>query len=1146
MIPTPFLRPQFALLGAIACLGTLEAAVPVPNLSLGRLGQIPYVKESSVVEWTDGPLGSSKPVPENLTGVTLLAAGFNHVLAMKADGTVIGWGDGYAATTPPGIANAKGLACSSIGSAAILPDNAVTEWGNPQYLRYSILGNVTQVAGGLTHFVALRADRGVSVWGGSNRYGELNMPAGLQGNAIAIAAGSSHSLALKQDGSVVAWGRNHLNQCSVPSSLNGVRVKGIACGSYHSLALKEDGTVVAWGFNFDGQCSVPPGLANVREIHAGESHSVAVTHSGQAYFWGKPQTEKFPAFPRPKIETMAASGSQTFAAVEVPGLADFGNVAKGSKSHLTFVLGNNGDAAVQITSVSLVQPVAGFSVNNTAIPGGLLPGRTALFTASFAPTSDDPQTAVIRVKSNDPIRPEWDIVLAANGYQGKPSATNLGLTTQEDKPLNLQLAGTDLESDPLTFRLESTPPASVGIVTLSNPFTGQATFTPAKNFHGEASFTYVVNDGGSNSEPATVKIQVTPVNDFPVATYMPTTITVFTRGGSVPVHFRPPVFVDPEDGELTPVMTWRDGSQPFSSGTVMFPETHTIVAKATDSGGLTVSRSFMIHVMARYVPGIEVSAPGMSTTPPDTTFLEWNEAGFLNETPANQPFIKQISYGRDHAFALRNDGSLVGWGAAELGQLGAPPALWTSTVTKVACGLDHTVALTSAGKVIAWGPDTMALYVSSFGDCVDIAAGADFSMGLRGNGTLRMTEGGGSGNYSLYTKAATLTDVKAIAAGAYHALALKQDGSVFAWGRNTEGQTSVPSSALSGVVAIAAGPYHSMALKSNGTVVTWGRTPDGKPAPTITGSFSSISAGWYHNLGKRTSDGVLASWGRFTASGVALDPNLPGIGVPAEVAAAKVSVAAAGNGRSAAALALPPNVIDFGQVPLDGVLTRTITIRSILSQNLAIQSVERASGNTAFSVDTTGMSGSLGQNQSTSFTVKFDPQFLGASSAVIRVLSNDPNQSDIRIEVRAEGLLPAEYSAWAWAHGPFGTLEEPESILFKDGLANVVKFAFNLDPKRFDYRILTAGSGTAGLPSTSLEQSGGQRFLRVEYLRRKSGSVGYHVEHSSTLQGNYQEVTATPEIFPIDEIWERAVVRHPVDPEAVPKGFVRVRVSLEN
>ena len=71
-----------------------------------------------------------------------------------------------------------------------------------------------------------------------------------------------------------------------------------------------------------------------------------------------------------------------------------------------------------------------------------------------------------------------------------------------------------------------------------------------------------------------------------------------------------------------------------------------------------------------------------------------------------------------------------------------------------------------------------------------------------------------------------------IAAGGVHSLALRSDGTVWAWGRNSFGQLGdntntnrnvpVMVQGLSGVSAISAGDGHSLALKSDGTVWAWG------------------------------------------------------------------------------------------------------------------------------------------------------------------------------------------------------------------------------------------------------------------------------------------------------------------------------------
>ena len=70
-----------------------------------------------------------------------------------------------------------------------------------------------------------------------------------------------------------------------------------------------------------------------------------------------------------------------------------------------------------------------------------------------------------------------------------------------------------------------------------------------------------------------------------------------------------------------------------------------------------------------------------------------------------------------------------------------------------------------------------------------------------------------------------LSGVIAVAAGEYQSLALKQDGTVVAWGDNSYGQATV-AGGLSGVIAIASGAWHGLALKQDGTVVAWGSNVD--------------------------------------------------------------------------------------------------------------------------------------------------------------------------------------------------------------------------------------------------------------------------------------------------------------------------------
>jgi Regulator of chromosome condensation (RCC1) repeat len=144
------------------------------------------------------------------------------------------------------------------------------------------LSNVTAIAAGFRHSLALRNDGTVAVWG-DNTFGQLQAPPDLSGVA-AIAAGAYHSLALKADGSVVAWGFNNTGQTNVPGGLR--NVVAVAAGIFHSLALQADGRVIAWGDNTRGQTNVPAGLSNVVAIASGAFHCLALKADGMVTAWG--------------------------------------------------------------------------------------------------------------------------------------------------------------------------------------------------------------------------------------------------------------------------------------------------------------------------------------------------------------------------------------------------------------------------------------------------------------------------------------------------------------------------------------------------------------------------------------------------------------------------------------------------------------------------------------------------------------------------------------------------------------------------------------------------------------------------------------------------------------------------------------------
>ncbi|MBI3414848.1 MAG: immunoglobulin domain-containing protein [Verrucomicrobia bacterium] len=266
----------------------------VTAIAAGNGHTVALKSDGTVVAWGNNTYGQTN-VPAGLSGVTAIAAGGLHTVALKSDGTVVAWGyssDGET-NVPFGLSGVKAIAGGDYHTVALKNDGTVVTWGynlfgqttgtptptfpymataNPVTLNGQTLGAVTDIAAGAFHTVALKSDGTVVAWG-NNGSGQTTVPASLTG-VTAIAAGADYTVALKNDGTVVAWGLNGYGQATVPAGLSGVMT--IAAGYLHTVALKSDGTVVAWGYNGEGQTNVPAGLSGVTAIAAGQFYTVAL------------------------------------------------------------------------------------------------------------------------------------------------------------------------------------------------------------------------------------------------------------------------------------------------------------------------------------------------------------------------------------------------------------------------------------------------------------------------------------------------------------------------------------------------------------------------------------------------------------------------------------------------------------------------------------------------------------------------------------------------------------------------------------------------------------------------------------------------------------------------------------------------------
>ncbi|MBS7230291.1 T9SS type A sorting domain-containing protein [Flavobacterium psychroterrae] len=225
---------------------------------------------------------------------------------------------------------------------------------------------------------------------------------------------------------------------------------------------------------------------------------------------------------------------------------------------------------------------------------------------------------------------------------------------------------------------------------------------------------------------------------------------------------------------------------------------------------------------------------------------------------------KTIVPGNNHNIALKPDGTLWGWGNNTNGQIGdgtttsrnIPVNIGTANDWKlITAGWGHTVALKTDGSLWAWGYGIL---------------------GQIGNGA------GAVKGYNPVQQVGTAKDWQTIAAGPHYTIAIKTDGTLWAWGYNEFGQlgdgttvdknTPVQVGSDKDWESIAAGSNHTIAIKKDGTLWTWGENKNGKLGdgttvnkivPTQIGTatnWKAVAAGLNHTAAIKT-DGTLWCWG---------------------------------------------------------------------------------------------------------------------------------------------------------------------------------------------------------------------------------------------------------------------------------------------
>jgi alpha-tubulin suppressor-like RCC1 family protein len=908
---------------------TADRLAPVPGPSLSSLSamasgyshNLALTSDGSVWAWGFnyyGQLGdgtsANRSLPYAVTGVGTgalgVAAGDYHSLAIKADRTVLAWG---------------------LNSNGQLGDGTTTSRATPAAV--SGLASVLQVASRGTHSLALKTDGTVVAWG-NNASGQLGDGSRTQrttavavstlSGVTAIAAGAAHSLALTTGGSVWAWGYNYYGQLgdgSRTDRLTPVRVSGltgvvaIAAAGNHSFALRSDGTIWAWGYNGYGQLglggttdslapALVPAVRSAVAVGAGTNHGLAASLDGVVWSWGGNGGGQLGDGSRQQRPTPAplslAGGTWTIATPTfgtAPGAysAEQDVVVACATSGVTirYTVGGSDPTPTDavISSGSAVHVASSLTLKARAFKEGQNPSQVAVGVYTLA------LSAPVLSPSGGTYGVEQSVTISA------PTGATVRFTTDGTDPT---------EASPAY--------ASPISVTQSSTLKAKAWRTGW-------------NESGMAAQMYTLKVLAPVLSPAGGSFSSATQVSVSTATSGATVHYTldgsDPTLDDPttpggvvlvDHSTTLRTKAWRTGWAASDTSEASFGLSLGTTASPTFDPPAGTYDAVQSISLASSTPGaiIRFTTDGREPT--------WDSAAYNRPVP-----IEETTTLKARAFGADRDPSAVVSAVytltltrALMPQLDPPPGRYTvrrivtvtcptagSTVrytfggadptetdVQVACGGTITVDRSAMLKLRAWktGLDPSAVRQADYEVTGMVSAGGFHSLALDASGRVWAWGYNGYGQLGDATTTDRLTPVQlpafgaslvvAVAAGRLHSLALTEDGRVWAWGYNYNGQlgdgtttnrtapVELPAFSTNSAVALSAGQGHSLALTSDGRVWAWGynaygqlgdgtwtdrATPVQLPAFS-TNTVTAVSAGAIHSLAL-TADGRVWAWG---------------------------------------------------------------------------------------------------------------------------------------------------------------------------------------------------------------------------------------------------------------------------------------------
>jgi alpha-tubulin suppressor-like RCC1 family protein len=498
---------------------------------------------------------------KNLTNVVSISAGVDHSMALRSDGTVWTWGYnnsgqlGYTNTEfqiiPRKVNNLNQVIAITAGFAhclALKSDGTVWAWGrNTDYQ----LGN--------------------------DNTSNQSDPIQVQGlsDIQSIESGAFHNFAIKNDGTVLAWG-SHINEITGNSIIvednsfqpvpvqNLENIIAVSAGDYNqNLALTKDGYLWIWGFS--GEDGMPQKIGELQDgsgsFNLCSGISIETILDQTTYedvsidipvFISQAENDGFTIAVVSDNPSLIINDSKHryFNQSQVTLTVTPAPNQNGQTKMVVYVIDPKGyisrkEFILTILPINdapvishIIDQVLTTSVTSVEIPYTVFDVESYYTDLQYTVTSSNPdfipdqsisinrtenkQTMVITNISGEGSTVIQLTTTDADGLTTvsmftfcvnySPVARGKEISIDEDRYLNILLNATDTDQSQLTYTLVNQP--AHGNVSINGDI---ATYTPDLNFHGLDRFSFIANDGISDSNEGQIILTIYPVNDPPIA-----------------------------------------------------------------------------------------------------------------------------------------------------------------------------------------------------------------------------------------------------------------------------------------------------------------------------------------------------------------------------------------------------------------------------------------------------------------------------------------------------------------------------------------------------------------------------------------------------------------------------------------------------